>query len=357
MRSRYEEPLVARWCRRAVTLPLVLLAGALALALLPLTLLVGLVRAPFEPKRFATLRVLLFFTAYLVGEVLFIGAAFVQWLVSVPGTPGAWERRRRSIVLLERGWGRLLYEAGRILFKMDITIEGFEVLRAPGPILCYMRHVSVGDTVLAPVWVGGRAGRQIRYVAKSELRRDPVFDLIGTRMRTRFVDRSSNDSAREIEALCELVDDLGPDDAVILYPEGTRFSESKRRRSLERLASKLPPELYAQAVRMEHLMAPRLGGPIALLEKNPGADVVFCVHAGYEGAATFRDLLSGRAIGRRIKVRYHRVPFASLPHGREALCRWLFDEWERLDGWVAAEKPRLDPTLGRAADADRRTVA
>jgi hypothetical protein len=62
--------------------------------------------------------------------------------------------------------------------------------------------------------------------------------------------------------------------------------------------------------------------------------VLFCTHVGYEEAATFRDLWTGRAIDRRIEVQFRRVPFAEIPTGREALIRWLFDEWARLDVWV-----------------------
>jgi 1-acyl-sn-glycerol-3-phosphate acyltransferase len=327
--------------RRLLTVPLMFTLGLLAVALLPLTLALGGLAALVERRRGATLRCVLFFTSYLVGEMLFLSIAFLHWIAANPFSDRRHERLSRSAEWLADHWGNWLHHSGRLLFGFDVAVEGLEAFAPGGPVIVLMRHASMGDTVLAPVYVGRHGALHLRYVAKRELRNDPLFDVIGGRLGSVFVRRGSSQGAAEVEAVCAALESLGPRDAVVLYPEGTRFSVEKRARILRQLAAgdRLPDDLVARAREMRHVLPPRLGGPVALLERNPGADVVFCTHVGYEGSARFSDLLSGRAIGRHIQVSFRRVPFAEIPTGREAVTRWLFDEWAKLDRWIDERLP------------------
>lgn len=343
---RGQEQWGVTWRRRLVTIPTVYVMALVALALSPATLLGAALMAPFERRRGVALRCVGFITAYLVGEAAFLAAAGLQWLAAPGFTPRGAARLERFTARFGNAWGAYLFGCGRLFFGLRVHVSGLEALGGERPLLVFMRHASLGDTPLAPVYLGRHAGRRLRYVAKAELRKDPIFDLIGGRSRSCFVHRGSAHADREIAAICALLDDLGARDAIVIYPEGTRFSPEKRVRVLARAASHLPPELYARARAMRHVLPPRLGGPLALLEHNPGADVVFCAHAGYEGAATLRDLLDGRAIDRHVEVRFTRVPFEAIPKGREALERWLFERWGELDAWVGA---RLEPAAEAAA--------
>ena len=322
------------------------IAATLALALLPLTVLLAILAAPFEPRRLATLRCVGFFTTYLVGEAIFLTIAGLQWLFAF----GNRARLVRWTHTLSNAWGTVLHRSGGLFFGLAVDVSGMDAVEQGGPILVFFRHASTGDTPLAPVYIGRRAGLRLRYIAKRELRADPIFDVIGGRLDTCFVARASKNPAREIDAVCALLENLGPRDAIVLYPEGTRFSPEKRERIMERLGDQLDPVRLQRARRLRHLLPPRLGGPIALLERNPGADVVFCTHVGYEGAATFADLIHGRAIGRRIQVEFRRVPFADIPTEREAIVDWLFAQWAELDAWIDERLPRTtsDRKVARA---------
>ena len=88
----------------------------------------------------------------------------------------------------------------------------------------------------------------------------------------------------------------------------------------------------ARAEKLEHLLPPRPGGTLALLEAAPAVDVVLVAHVGFEGVAHVSDLWSGRLIDARVRVHARRIPAAELPADR---ARWLLDQWERLDAWVA----------------------
>jgi 1-acyl-sn-glycerol-3-phosphate acyltransferase len=63
------------------------------------------------------------------------------------------------------------------------------------------------------------------------------LDIVGNRLANCFVRRNSGDSDREIAAVQRLMEDLGPNDGVLIYPEGTRFTEAKRRRILDHLTT------------------------------------------------------------------------------------------------------------------------
>jgi 1-acyl-sn-glycerol-3-phosphate acyltransferase len=205
-----------------------------------------------------------------------------------------------------------------------------------GPFLLFLRHASIGDTVLPAVYIGDRHGIMLRYVMKRELLWDPCLDIVGNRLPNYFVQRGSGDSAREIAAMQRLLEELGPRDGVLIYPEGTRFSREKRDRLVARLRGAAPARLLAVAEQLRHTLPPRLGGPLGLLARNPGLDAVFCAHTGFEGAATFGDLVAGSLIGREVRVTFWRVPFAQIPKEHSGRAEWLFDHWRRIDEWIEA---------------------
>jgi hypothetical protein len=143
------------------------------------------------------------------------------------------------------------------------------------------------------------------------------------------VGRASDDSQREIARVQALARDLSPRDGVLIYPEGTRFSEGKRARVLERLAREGDLKALEYARSLHSLLPPRPGGALALLEAAPHADVVVRAHTGFEGAATLAQIWRGDLLHQTIRVRFQRIPRASIPTGRDAQAQWLR---ERLAG-------------------------
>jgi 1-acyl-sn-glycerol-3-phosphate acyltransferase len=230
-----------------------------------------------------------------------------------------------------------------------------EVEEAPdlghGPIILFSRHASVGDTLLPAVFVSSRYGIVLRYVLKRELLWDPCLDIVGNRLRNCFVQRGSGESERDIALVQQLMEDLGPQDGVLIYPEGTRFTPAKRQRILERLAQKGDADLLAKAEALQHLLPPRLGGTLALLERNVGADAVFCAHIGFDGAGSFRDLLNGSLVNRLVRVCFWRVPYNEIPRTAAAQAAWLYEQWARIDTWIGGVSAALPL---RRADAGGR---
>ena len=348
------EPLSLTWRRRAKSIPFVFLLGSLVLATLPLTLLAGTGFMIFERKRGSALRVVGFFAGYLGGEMAVLTVAAVEWLVGLGWTRGGKLRLRRWANWLGNFWGSYLHHLGWWFFKIRCVPTGLETLDAGGPVIVLLRHTSVGDVVFAPVFIGVRAGLQLRYVAKNELRADPAFDVIGGRLGSCWVNRSSDDPAAEIDKVCHLLERLDDKQAIVLFPEGTRFTPAKRDQLRGRLAGRLPPDLVVQARALRHLLPPRLGGPVALLERNPGADIILVNHAGYEGASTFSNLIEGNAVGVQVKIEFRRIPYAELPKGREALTHWLFERWTEMDQWIEEHHPANVTDAVAAVEASER---
>jgi 1-acyl-sn-glycerol-3-phosphate acyltransferase len=180
----------------------------------------------------------------------------------------------------------------------------------------------------------------LRYIIKRELLVDPCLDIVGHRLPNYFVRRGSGESAKETEAIGQLMHDLSPGQGVLMYPEGTRFTPAKRERVLKRLEASGDRDALRRAKDMLHVLPPRLGGSLALLERNEGTDAVFCVHTGLESTTSIRQLWRGSLVGSRVRVRFWVVPFEEIPKGREALSEWLWAEWAKANAFLEASKEK-----------------
>ena len=122
---------------------------------------------------------------------------------------------------------------------------------------------------------------------------------------------------------------------MLLYPEGTRFTERKKKIALERL-KKQHPELVPIAESYKHCLPPKTGGALTLLDAAPDADVLIVAHRGLEGLAEIVDLFGGTIVGNSVEIRVWRVPAAEIPQEEGERRRWLFDWWKRVDDFVSA---------------------
>lgn len=335
----FQEPLVPRLLRRAVTLPLyaILLAGVVVS--FPVLLLLALALDAVRGQRLATTRCLAFLALYLACEGAGMLAALGLWLAA-PFLGGLGSERSQDLhYRLQGWWARSLYHGTERIYGLSCEVEE-EGEPGRGPILLFSRHASVGDTVIPAVFLARRHGLRLRYVLKRELLWDPCLDLVGNRLPNYFVRRGSGDTAREAEGVARLLDGIGPRDGVLIYPEGTRFTPAKRQRVLERLAAGSESHLVPRAAALRRVLPPRLGGSIALLERNPGADVVFCAHVGFDAASSFWQFWNGSLVGETIRVRFWRVPSAEIPKDRDARIDWLLTQWERVDSYVCEKYPQ-----------------
>lgn len=333
---------LTRLGRRLITVPLYLaLLCILTPAVLPLAAILAIVDV-LRRKPLPLARTVVFLWYYLLCETigilvsgLFWGAALLIGESRSPAGPRflTWNYE------LQRQWGAALGRGAFAIFGIKLDAEAVPrgANGSDRPILLFIRHASVADTLLAVMLITGAERTRLRYVLKRELLWDPCLDIVGNRIPNYFVRRDSTDSAAEIAAVGRLMTGLGEGEGVLIYPEGTRFTPSKQRRIRERL-DEGDDKLAAQRAReFERVLPPRPGGYLELLRKNGpeiGADVLFCVHSGLEKSTSFDELANGGLIGSRVSVRFWRVPYSELPTDDEARMDWMHEQWKRVDSAV-----------------------
>jgi 1-acyl-sn-glycerol-3-phosphate acyltransferase len=319
--------------RRLLTIPGYAIAWLLCVGTAPLWLPLAVIVDGVRRNRGVTLRCAVFLTYYLSCEALgiAISAGLWAWRRVFPVSAERWADLHYR---LEAWWGTALLRGLVRVFGLHLEVEHDADL-ARGPYLMLVRHSSSGDVLLASALVSGPHGTRLRYVLKRELLWDPCLDIVGHRVPNVFVDRFSDDSEREIQRTRDLARDLGPRDGVLIHPEGTRFSEAKRRRVLERFRRAGDEKLLDYARSLHCVLPPRPGGTLALLEAAPEADVVVCAQTGFEGAASLAQIWRGALVNRTVRVQFRRIPRSAIPTGQEDRHAWLLDEWRRVDAWVA----------------------
>ncbi|MDX1469180.1 MAG: 1-acyl-sn-glycerol-3-phosphate acyltransferase [Acidimicrobiia bacterium] len=314
--------------RRLVTVPAVFVTLVVVSVLMPLlivvALVVDLIRWSRDQRPFMAVRLLGFGWVYLLGEA---------WALITVGLVGMAGKRFsvEATFTLQRLWTGWNLAALRLFFGLSFVVTGSESV-PPGPILLLSRHASMIDTMLPAAYVVRPFRIRLRYVLKRELLLDPALDIGGHRLPNYFVDRRSDDPSAEIEAISTLASDLGPDEGVLIYPEGTRFSEEKRIRYVERLQTN-PGPLAEIASTYRRVLPPRPGGTLALLEAS-SADVVVLMHRGLEGFARVADIWDGGLVGSTIDVHFARVDRSQIPDDPDDRARWLFELWTAVDDWV-----------------------
>lgn len=326
--------------RRAISCSAVILGAFCVTASLPLLVSVAFVvdfaRWAIAKRPWMATRLILFLSVFLLSECVGLAALGAVWLLSGVG-PSRGARLLRATWRVQCEWVAFLLAAVRRLFGLSLDVEGIESC-TPGPILVFARHCSIIDALLPTALLSRERGYLLRFVLKRELRWDPCIDVAGARLPNAFVARDGSDSASEIASVRALATDLGPADGVLLYPEGTRFTPAKRRRLLERLAAR-DPEGHARAAALRHVLPPRLGGAMALLDATD-ADVVFLAHTGLEGFASVSALFRNGLAGRTLRVRLWRVKRSEIPRDPAAREAWLHAAWQKLDDTLdAMESP------------------
>ncbi|MEE2830651.1 MAG: 1-acyl-sn-glycerol-3-phosphate acyltransferase [Myxococcota bacterium] len=318
--------------RRPVSVCLYFLLALLCLGSTPLLLPLLALYDLGARRRWASVRVLLFFDAYLVAELAGITIASLVWLLGF--LPPLWNRDRylAAHFTLQRFWVAFLFSASRLLWGFRMEVENAELARE-GPYLLFARHASLADTLLPLVTIGHPAPH-LRFITKSQLLWDPCIDIVGNRIPNAFVARGGRDPEGDIRRVRAMAEGLTEAEAVLIFPEGTRFSPEKKARLLERLEEKGEEETAAYARGLTHTLPPRTGGTLALIDAAPGVDVLFMAHVGTEGSATATELWQGRFIGQEVRVDFWRVPASEIPTSPGEREDWLRQQWQRMDAWV-----------------------
>lgn len=318
--------------RRLLTLPLLALATTLMVASLPLWWPLTALLALVHPNARAAPRVMAFFTLYLLCESAGVLAAAWLWVRHPTHGPAFVEANYG----LQSWWASTLKNGAERLFRLRFEVTGREAFKGAEAPLVLPRHSSMGDTVLPVVFFAMPTGYRLRYVLKRELLFDPCLDIVGQRLPNYFARRGAGATEREVAGVVSLLKDLPPHHGLLLYPEGTRFSEGKRQAVLARLREKGDREALARAEGWPGLLPPRPGGLRGVLAHNPGRDLLLLAHRGFEQSASFAQLFNGSWLDTTVKLHFWRVPFASIPQDPSAQAAFIYDLWDTMQAKLNA---------------------
>ncbi len=311
------------WVRRPVMVLGVVAMALLLLVLMPVWLPIMLVVDAVRMNwRFPLVRFTAFGLMWAWLETLGIVAAVCLWAVGQ-------SRNQNANFVLQKLWTRGVVGALGLTVGLHIEVEGADTL-GDGPFIALCRHASLADSVMS-AWVFMTAsGLRPRYVLKKELKLDPCLDVVGHRLPNYFLDRSSSDLAAELQGIEQMAQGLSAQEIAVIFPEGTRANDAKRRRILEGLRERAP-ERAVKLEKLKYLMAPKTAGVTALLAAVPNAKVVTMWHAGFDGMDSFRGIvqhLAKSAVKVQVKVTEHQR--ATVATG-EAFVAWLDEQWCAMD--------------------------
>jgi 1-acyl-sn-glycerol-3-phosphate acyltransferase len=309
-----------------VSVPAVFVLFGLATTLLPLLVVVGVVvDLARGDRRMNLARLFVFLPVYCAAEVVGLTVLALSWLRD----RGDRARFTRTTYRVQGAWTQFLFGAIRRIFSLRFTVRDAERLR-PGPAVVLVTHASIVDTLLPTALLSVPLGMKLRFVLKEELLVVPCLDVAGHRVPNCFVSRSGQNTAEEVGRVRNLAADLGADDAVLLYPEGTRFTPKKLARALEKL-ERSAPERHARLAAARMVLPIQPGGVLGVFEAAPEADLVVVSHVGLHGTAELSDIAKNGLASRDVTVFVDRYPRAEIPSDSTKLLAWLDAKWLEID--------------------------
>ncbi len=373
-----------RLVRRAILAPLLIVIAVAVVVLFPLLALLavafGLARSSWRRSRSAApqsvpapgqargsrlgrlraLRLLSFALIWLVAETAALFMCLALWITSGFGGRLRTEPyQSRHYAIMEWYLGRL-YRAAVRIFGLRIEVRepeltaGEQGSRLTRPVIVLSRHAGPGDSLLLVHHLLTVYHRRPRIVMKAALQLDPGLDVITHRVPTVFI--SSRQAGEKVYTgqIRRLAAALGPDGALVIFPEGGNWTPGRWRRGIGRLERQGRADLAARARDMPHLLPPRTGGALAALTACPGADVIFVGHAGLDQLASVADVWRALPMDHVVEARWWRVPADQVPRSadHEAQVRWLYDWWARIDAWITQHTPQPGPPRPGTPPAD-----
>lgn len=283
-------------------------------------------------KNLPLTRVILLTWFYLMIETLTIAGCLIDRMFCIGGSKTSLSLNNALI----RFWSGCLFWGAVKIFGIRIFVEGPHPPES-GPILLFSRHVSPVDNLIPSVFVSNPHHLHIRTALNHWLLRDPSIDLVSHRIPTAFIRVGEHRRPRHLKDVAVLGQNLEDNDVVLLFPEGTLFSERKRSQIITRLVKNNNRALAEKAESLRNVLLPRTGGPLALLENSPEADVVFLAHTGLE-LGTYLQAARGGLMRKELHIGLWRVPRAEIPENDEDRIDWLYDQWGQVDQWIEDKK-------------------
>lgn len=305
---------------------MLLLTALVTLSLPVLLLLTALLT--FIPATRGALPTLGFVVGYLWCDV--VGLARFLWIALTYRSRTS-KDFHNAVYRVQFWWVSALKKVAQFFFRLTFTEHNTQALQGPAA-LFLPRHASIADTIIPIVFYGIPQGYPLRYVLKKELLWEPCLDIGGNWLPNYFVDRSGENSERAIAGITSMTSELSPDEGMMIFLEGTRFTPKKHAALVSK--AEAGSSLANQMQRWPDLLPPRLGGGGAMLAANPQHDIIFCAHKGFEQSSSFRSLLNGSWWRSEIHIGYWRVPFAELPTSVDAHESFLFTQWDKMQETV-----------------------
>jgi len=365
--SVYRNPLALwaeKWWRRTISMSMILCVFVILTALFPLLAMVALgFDIALYSKRGGLnyVRVLSFFEVYLIIEFIAILSNFILYLIYMVSLIVDFDKDQKRwfkwCYWYQSWWGGTMlfgWLAATLGLEPHIElvgnkdIKGFEAKFTAeskkrlaeglgiGPKIVFLRHASFADT-LVPQGIFSYYFN-MRYIVKKELLWDPALDISGSRTPNFFLFRDAGTAGMDVEmdAIKSMVSDFKPKvpSVTCIWPEGTRFTKSKREKVLESFKKKGDTRSYDFASKLKHTLMPRVGGALTLLDSNPCGDIVFCTHYGLEASSNFAQMMKGELCNRKVHIRFEQVKFNDIPKSKQERIDWLLSKWVEIDRWI-----------------------
>jgi 1-acyl-sn-glycerol-3-phosphate acyltransferase len=339
-----------RLVRRLVLAPMVIVIALGVILLSPLLAvlallfgLAGLSRA----GRMRNLRLLSFAVVWLTAEIVALFILLGLWIISRFGGRLRTEPYQSRHYAVIRRFLDTLYRGAERTYGLRVEVEEPEppaaeqAARPARPVIVLSRHAGPGDSFLLVHQLLSVYGRRPRVVMKAALQFDPSLDVVGNRLPNVFVHHRKTGESIFTEQIERLARGLDPTGALVIFPEGANWTPARWRRGIRRLEHAGRADLAARARNMPNLLPPRPGGTLAAINACPEADVIFVAHAGLDTILGVGDVWRRFPVDQVIRARWWRVPSDRVPPtaDHEAQVRWLYDWWERIDGWITENRP------------------
>ncbi len=316
-----------RLIRRLVLAPLAIVIAVAMVVLFPLLAVLAVVfglAGLSRPGRMRGLRLLCFALIWLVADTSALFMCLGLWIAS-----------------------DLLYRAATGMFGVRVDVDEpaltaqEQAARLARPVIVLSRHAGPGDSFLLVHHLLSVYGRQPRVVMKATLQLDPGLDVVANRLPNVFIQHRRTGERLFIEQIERLASGLDQAGALVIFPEGGNWTPGRWRRGIRRLEQAGRPDLAARAREMPNLLAPRAGGALSAIAACPDADVIFVAHAGLDLLVSVGDIWRNLPMDQVVRAKWWRVPAGQVPRAadHEAQLRWLYDWWQRIDGWISASRP------------------
>jgi 1-acyl-sn-glycerol-3-phosphate acyltransferase len=191
-----------------------------------------------------------------------------------------------------------------IRFWVRLDCQGLHHIPRQGPVIIAANHISYFDPLCLAVFID-TAGREVRFLAKSELYRNPLLGWVLRSAGQIPVYRESRDAARSLQ---DAVAAMREGAAVAIYPEGTTtrnpdFSPMKAKTGVARLAALTGAPVVPVGMWGAHLLftrgkiGPFRRGIRVVVRAGPPMDLGLAPDAPLEAQNHARDTIMDAIVG------------------------------------------------------------